>query len=81
MSTFQKTDPGLQEGLELRERVLGRCFLFFRRNISNMLLHWMLTQEFAETALSEGSIVPPILFGVCSSLPYPTVDIGHVGFY
>ena len=36
--------------------------------------------EFAVTALSEGSRVPSILFGVCSTLPYPTVDIGHVGF-
>ena len=36
--------------------------------------------EFAVTALSEGSRVPSILFGVCSTLPYPTVDIGHIGF-
>ena len=36
--------------------------------------------EFAVTALSEASIVPSILFGVCSTLPYPMVDIGHVGF-
>ena len=48
LSTFQcelKTDPWVQEGLYLFERVLVRRVFFLRSCILSMLLLWMLTQS------------------------------------